>query len=537
MSISSTHPRFSNSPSRTETTQSESSLSSEKVKDNIKDTVQEVLPAIKDVEATRVNYDDKERSRILRKMDLRLLPFVSLLYLLSFLDRSNIGNARVAGMAEDLNLVGLKYNVAAAVFSIPYALVEVPSYVAFTPFAIFKITVFFRNIALKLVRPSIWIPSIMLAWGIIMTLMCLVNSYAGLIVARLFLGVAEAGLFPGITFYLSHWYPRRKFAMRIAIFFSAATIAVMLSKAHLVGSLHSGLRKWMGGLHGWQWIFCLEGLATVVVATLSYFFMYDYPETASFLTESERRHVVEMLKEDSRSLATGFDKKYIFQAMTDYKTYAQIGIHMGLLITAYSISLFAPTIVHQLGFSSAQAQLLTVPIFACGCCSTVVIGILSDKFNIRGPFIIGCALVSMVGYIVLYTTSTPGAGYVGCIIAAVGVFPTVPVDLAWIGGNVGGTLKRGVAIAMVIGMGNLGGLCSAFIYFDGPRFHHGHGTIMGWLGLSILLTCFMMYDYDRCNKVKEALCQSEGIDESHSDAFAELGDHSPLFRSAHTPHI
>ncbi|KAF7428025.1 hypothetical protein PC9H_007244 [Pleurotus ostreatus] len=502
MFISSTHPRFSNSPCRTETTQSESSLSSEKVKDNIKDTVQEVLPAIKDVEAIRVNYDDKERSRILRKMDLRLLPFVSLLYLLSFLDRSNIGNARVAGMAEDLNLVGLKYNVAAAVFSIPYALVEVPS-----------------NIALKLFRPSIWIPSIMLAWGIIMTLMCLVNSYAGLIVARLFLGVAEAGLFPGITFYLSHWYPRRKFAMRIAIFFSAATIAVMLSKAHLVGSLHSGLRKWMASeaFMGGNGFSALKDLsaATVVVATLSYFFMYDYPETASFLTESERRHVVEMLKEDSRSLATGFDKKYIFQAMTDYKTYAQIGIHMG----------------------SAQAQLLTVPIFACGCCSTVVIGILSDKFNIRGPFIIGCALVSMVGYIVLYTTSTPGAGYVGCIIAAVGVFPTVPVDLAWIGGNVGGTLKRGVAIAMVIGMGNLGGLCSAFIYFDGPRFHHGHGTIMGWLGLSILLTCFMMYDYDRCNNVKEALCQSEGIDESHSDAFAELGDHSPLFRSAHTPHI
>lgn len=510
MSISSTHLRFSNSPSRTESSQSESSLSSEKVKDNIKDTVEEVLPAIKDVEATRVNYDDKERSRILRKMDLRLLPFVSLLYLLSFLDRSNIGNARVAGMAEDLDLVGLKYNVAAAVFSIPYALVEVPS-----------------NIALKLFRPSIWIPSIMLAWGIIMTLMCLVNSYAGLIVARLFLGVAEAGLFPGITFYLSHWYPRRKFAMRIAIFFSAATIAGAFG-----GILAFGIEKMdgIGGLHGWQWIFCLEGIATVVVATLSYFFMYDYPETASFLTESERRHVVEMLKEDSRSLATGFDKKYIFQAMTDYKTYAQIGIHMGLLITAYSISLFAPTIVHQLGFSSAQAQLLTVPIFACGCCSTVVIGILSDKFNIRGPFIIGCALVSMVGYIVLYTTSTPGAGYAGCIIAAVGVFPTVPVDLAWIGGNVGGTLKRGVAIAMVIGMGNLGGLCSAFIYFDGPRFHHGHGTIMGWLGLSILLTCFMMYDYGRCNKIKEALCQSEGIDESQSDAFAELGDDSPLFR-------
>ncbi|KAL0956746.1 hypothetical protein HGRIS_002865 [Hohenbuehelia grisea] len=443
-------------------------------------------------------------------MDFRLLPFVSLLYLLSFLDRSNIGNARVAGMARDLNLVGLKYNVAAAVFSIPYALAEVPS-----------------NIALKLFRPSRWIPSIMLVWGIIMTLMCLVNSYAGLIVARIFLGFAEAGLFPGIAFYLSHWYPRRKMAMRIAIFFSAATVAGAFG-----GILAFAIEKMdgIGGLHGWQWIFCLEGLATVIVATFAYFYMYDYPETATFLTETERRHVIDMLKEDSRSLSTGFDKKYIWQAVTDYKTYTQIGIHMGLLVTAYSISLFAPTIVNQLGFSAARAQLLTVPIFVCGCISTVIVGILSDKLNIRGPFIIGCALVAMVGYIVLYTHTTPAAGYAGCVIAAIGVFPTVPVDLAWIGGNVGGTLKRGIAIAMVIGMGNLGGLCSAFVYFDGPRFHHGHGTILGWLGLSIVLTCFMMYDYNRCNKNKVHQCATGGIDKSQEDAFAELGDDSPLFR-------
>jgi len=183
---------------------------------------------------------EAERNRLLRKIDLHILPFVSLLYLLSFLDRANIGNAKIAGMAVDAHLTGLKYNVIAAVFFIPYALAEVPS-----------------NIALKLIRPSRWIPSIMIAWGLVMTLMCLCKTYKSLIIARVFLGLAESGLFPGVTFYLSLWYRRQDVAKRIAIFFSAATIAGAFG-----GILAFGIEKMegIGGLHGWQWIFCLEGI-------------------------------------------------------------------------------------------------------------------------------------------------------------------------------------------------------------------------------------------------------------------------------------
>jgi MFS family permease len=131
-----------------------------------------------------------------------------LLYLLSFLDRTNVGNAKVAGMSTDLDLVGLKYNIAAAVFFVPYSLAEVPS-----------------NIILKLFRPSRWLPTIMVAWGLVMTLMCLVNTYQGLLIARVFLGLTEAGLFSGVTYYISLWYPRADRATRIAIVFSAATMA------------------------------------------------------------------------------------------------------------------------------------------------------------------------------------------------------------------------------------------------------------------------------------------------------------------------
>ncbi|TFY66688.1 hypothetical protein EVG20_g4407 [Dentipellis fragilis] len=457
-----------------------------------------------------VETDVAEERRIFRKLDWHLLPFVSLLYLLSFLDRSNIGNAKIAGMSTDLNLGGLRYNIAAAIFFIPYCFSEVPS-----------------NVLLKLMRPSIWIPSIMVAWGIVMTLMCLVNTYKGLLIARFFLGLAEGGLFPGITYYISLWYPRRTQAKRVAIFFSAATIAGAFGGILAYGIEHM---EGIGGLHGWQWIFCLEGIVTVVVAGLSYIFMHDYPETATFLSVSERQHVIQMLKDDSNNLATHFDMKFLWQAVFDYKTYLQITVYMGVLVPVYAVALFTPSIIKELGYSSARAQLLSIPPFVCGCLMTIVVGIYSDKTNIRGPFIMGGAFVSLIGYIVLYTQRAPGAGYAGAIIACMGVYPTIAVNLAWAGGNAGGDLKRGVVIAMVIGIGNLGGICSSFIYYDPPLYHHGHGTMMGWLALTIIATCVLMWRYHVINKQKEELCARDGIDLSRKDEFREMGDASPLFR-------
>ena len=202
----------------------------------------------------------------------------------------------------------------------------------------------------------------------------------------------------------------------------------------------------------------------------------QYPETATFLTDDERRIVIQTLREDSHGQATHFSVKFIWQALADWKTYAQILNYIGyviiavfidmaritcqlysVLIPVYAVALFTPTIIRNLGFSAAGAQLLSIPPFVCGCISTVIIGIYSDKMNLRGPFVVLGASVSMIGYIVAYVTSEPGPGYAAAIIAATGVYPTIAVILAWAGGNAGGDLKRGVVLAMVIGIGNLGG--------------------------------------------------------------------------------
>jgi sugar phosphate permease len=457
-----------------------------------------------------IEFTEAERRRIVRKVDIHLLPFISALYLLSFLDRANIGNAKIAGMVKDAHLTGLKYNIIAAVFFIPYALAEVPS-----------------NVLLKLMRPSRWIPSIMVAWGLIMTLMCLCKTFKSLLIARVFLGLAESGLFPGVTFYLSLWYRRQDVALRIAIFFSAATVAGAFGGILAYGIEHM---EGIGGLHGWQWIFCLEGLVTLVVAFLSYFFMHDYPSTATFLTPHEKQILVQILKDDTLGLATHYDMKFVWQALLDYKSYVFALLYISVLVPVYAIALFLPTIINALGFSAGTAQLLTIPPFAIGCFATITVGYYSDTHRLRGPYVIGSIVVALVGYIVLITQKKAGVSYAGTIIATVGAYPTIAVILAWVGASVGGDIRKGVTFAIVIGLGNLGGICSSFIYLKAPRFFVGHGTIIGFLTLGIILCLFCMWNFNRLNKTKEAYCVAHGLDDSQRSNFAELGSESPLFR-------
>merc|ERR1712072_1214497 len=206
--------------------------------------------------------------KLMRKVDLWLIPWLCLLYLLSFLDRSNIGNARLAGMEEDLDMGGHDYNNALTIFFISYALAE-------------PIT----NVLLKRLTPRVFFTSIILLWGLIMTLMGLVTNYAGLLACRWFLGLAEAGLFPGVNYYLSCWYKRSELGMRAAVFFSAAALAGSFG-----GLLAAAIAQMegVGGKAGWAWIFIIEGLATMFVGCFCWWMVFDWPATARFLTEEDR---------------------------------------------------------------------------------------------------------------------------------------------------------------------------------------------------------------------------------------------------------
>jgi sugar phosphate permease len=157
---------------------------------------------------------DAERAaidkKLLRKLDMKLIPWLTLLYLVSFLDRTNIGNAKIDGLLDDLKMSGPQYNASLSIFFVSYALFEP-----------------LTNVLLKRLKPSIFIPAIMVAWGIVMTLMGVVHNFEGLAAARFFLGVAEAGLFPGVNYYLSCWYKRSEIGKRVCIFCFIARVIKM----------------------------------------------------------------------------------------------------------------------------------------------------------------------------------------------------------------------------------------------------------------------------------------------------------------------
>ncbi|KAJ7460695.1 major facilitator superfamily domain-containing protein [Mycena latifolia] len=454
-------------------------------------------------------------STVRRKIDLRLMPLVTVLYLCCFLDRSNLGNARIAGMAVDLELTGMRYQLAAAVFFIPYSLLEIPC-----------------NIMLKLLRPSVWIASITLAWGIVMMSMAFVKTWQGLLIARLFLGIAESGLAPALGFITTLWYRRHQQARPIACYFSAATLAGAFG-----GLLAFCIEKMngIGGLHGWSWIFLLEGLLTVFIALVAFRAMLDYPSTATFLTPAEREHLMDVLRRDTAGEPSHFETKFVWDTLRNPKSWLQTIIYIGLTIPVYSFTLFLPTIIHALGFSATHAQLLTIPPYAAACISTIACGALSDRARTRGPFIMALSLLGIVGYTLLLVTdpvARPVVAYTGCMVAAVGIFAAIPLTLAWSAGNAGGSLNKAVIFALTGMVGNLGGVCASFVYRteDTPRFRVGHSVAIGFLCLTFVGSSFATLLYRRLNQAKERSCAEKNIALSRKAEFTELGINSPVFR-------
>ncbi|KAM0449160.1 hypothetical protein ACHAO4_007822 [Trichoderma viride] len=186
-----------------------------------------------------------QRKRIIRKVDLRLVPMLAILYLVSQLDRANIGNAKIEGLSEDLHLVGNQYNVVLALFFIPYILLEVPSNVLLKKFK----------------RPSYYLGSLVTIWGVIMTMHGVVRNFGGLLAVRLLLGVFEAGFYPGAIYLCTFWYMPKELATRIAYFYCTSALSGAFS-----GLLAAAIAQMdgIGGYEGWRWIFLLEGYSVVM---------------------------------------------------------------------------------------------------------------------------------------------------------------------------------------------------------------------------------------------------------------------------------
>lgn len=444
---------------------------------------------------------------------------------IAYVDRSNIGNAKIAGMSEDLNLYGFRYNTALTVFFVPYALFEIPS-----------------NIVLKLIRPSIWISFLCFAWGTVMTLMGTVSTYQGLVIARFFLGVAEAGFFPAATYLLTIWYQRYEVQRRMSVFYAAASLSGAFS-----GLLAYAIEKMngIGGYHGWKWIFILEGVIPVLVAFSLYFLLPDRPETAKFLTKEEREFVINRIAlgtGSGRRRITNADKitwAQIKVAFSDWKVWVAIVPFWACSIGTYGFTATVPWVLKEMGYATGKAQLLTVPIYVFGMIATLVVAFWSDHVQQRTPFIMGGFAIAVVGFIAelaIPHPKLPGVTYFFLFLVAAGLYCPFTAVVTLVANNIAPSSKRAVGMALLISVGNLGGICGSNIYYakQEPKYQTGFGTSLAICGCGIIAAFVLRIAYQRENKRRDELLEREGEDAIRAkyteQELLDLGDLSPFYR-------
>ena len=421
--------------------------------------------------------------RTLRKITWRIVPFIMILYLIAYIDRVNIGFAAIT-MKEDLGFTASILGFGAGIFFLGYFLFEVPS-----------------NIILHKVGARIWIARVMVTWGIIAGGMAFIESSTSFYVMRFLLGVAEAGFFPGIILYLSYWFPARNRAGVIALFMAAAPIATAIGSP-----ISAALLEMHGimGLAGWQWMFLIEAVPAVILGVVVFFYMTDRPEKAAWLKPDEREWLVKTMQAED---ANKGDQQHhsILRGLANPRVLALALIYFGTSAGLYTLGIWAPQIIKELGVSSMTVGLLNAipPIIS------VVAMILwsrhSDKTNERTWHVALACLTAAVGLAIAASTGSMFGLIAALTIVNVGISCSKPplwsMPTMFLSGAAAAT-----GIATINSIGNLGGFAGpamiGWVKDQTGSFAGGLYFVAGLLILSTVLT--LVLSFTQKNKANSA---------------------------------
>lgn len=390
--------------------------------------------------------DAAAEKRLIRKLDMWIVPPVMLLYLLSFLDRVNIGNARLYGLEDDLNLSGDQYQIAVSILFVTYILSELPS-----------------NLVIKKFTPSRWLSFIATAWGIVATLTGLVQSYGALLACRIILGALEGGLFPGLAIYLTMFYTKRELALRIGYLFVSAAIAGSMGGllAYAIGFMDG-----IAGQRAWRWIMILEGIPTALLGIAIWFWLADTPQSAYYLLPEERALIDLRMRRQIGHTASSDEmhKKDVYEGLRDWKIWLFCFGQFGADVVLYGFSTFLPTIIGELGdWTTAEVQALTIPCYALGAITYLAVAWHSDRTQRRAIYAVAFGIVCTTGYAILVSTAPKSVRYFGCFLVAMGLYVIAGIPLAWLPSNSPRYGKRTTASGMQLTIGNSAGIMAPFV--------------------------------------------------------------------------
>ncbi|KPM38010.1 hypothetical protein AK830_g8568 [Neonectria ditissima] len=436
-----------------------------------------------------------------RKLDLALLPLLSLLYLFNGLDRGNVGNAETQGFTRDIGAQPDDLNEAVSLFFVTFVVLQPPSAAVG-----------------RYLGARHWIPITMFAWGLVTIGQAYIKGRGALIATRLLIGAFEAGFYPTAVAYLSSFYTRFDLCARLALFYGQYAVAGAFSGSigafpairvfpcssprtpELTRAAYGVFHLHSGPLKSWQYLFIIEGGLTCIFAVVAWVWLPAGPGTAWFLSPDERRFAVERVKRDTADFVEheyGEDgmerdrlqKRDFVETAKDWKLWSVLVLNICASVPSGAFPVFLPLVLQGLGYESIMANLMTVPPFVCGAIGLYIFALSSDHRKERGYHIVGGILVAIIGLILTVTISSSTGRYISLCVLLSGIYISAPLTVAWLSGNTPEPGKRSLVLG-VNGFGNLGGVIGAQLYR--PRFAPGY-HLPFYVTIGFLVVAFVGY--------------------------------------------
>ncbi|MCK9705818.1 MFS transporter [Pseudomonas syringae] len=387
---------------------------------------------------------DAEGNHVYRRITLRLIPFIFICYLFNYLDRVNVGFAKLQ-MLDALSFSETVYGLGAGIFFIGYVLCGLPS-----------------NLALNRFGPRRWIGLMMITWGIFSTCLLFVTTPVEFYVLRFLTGMAEAGFFPGIVLYLSRWYPNQRRGRIMALFMSAIPVSGLLG-GPFSGWILNHFAAGQGGMAGWQWMFLIQGLPTVALGVLAFVLLCDRVEDARWLTPAQRQRVKTDITNDELSRPV-HGKSSVASVLTMPFIWILGFIYFCIQSGVYAINFWLPSIIKNLGFSDALVigWISAVPYLMAGV-FMLLVGRSADLRNERRWHLVVPMLMGATGLIIAANFATlPIVAIIGLTIATMGALTSLPMFWPLPTALLSASVAAG-GLALINSIGQMAGFLSPYL--------------------------------------------------------------------------
>lgn len=444
----------------------------------------------------------KKLDALYRKLDLRIIPPLWLLYFLTSLGSAAYGNALTMNtetgdsLRQKLSLTAHDTSTASALYYVGYIVFDVP-----------------MNLIMTKVAPQTWLSRIVITVGLVYACYGALTSSGGLIAVRLISGICGAGTWPGMAYYVSLWYPTHRTARRIGYYFTAAQVS-----AAVAGLIAAGFQKMnrTRGLTGWQWLFLIYGIVTILVGISLMWWLPDRPVAVIDKSSNRIARVLEamspkqspVLTEEEQALHkldmkgrfnnVSWGLKDLLKVLYDIRIWPLVMMYFGVVGTGYGLLVFGTTILRSINpkWSSITLSLLMAPVWICDLIGILIVTPFSDKFRrFRGSAFSASTIVIIVGIVVMTYAPAQWSRYGGMLITGFGLGPTVPITMTWAAeiffprhGDVG----TAASAALVSGLGNLGSVTTTYALYSGwpadiaRGYKYSNMVLVGILGFSIL---------------------------------------------------